>query len=222
MSASYSESSLSYDSESRIQQNWIFLLDELDEADIVDHLFEAREITRDQIDEIESKPTKRKKTEALLKFILQKKKQKLYDVFVETLKIDYIHVVDKLNATKVIPAEPKVAPYDWFKDIPNSKKQLALRESDASRFSNCFGSGWEAIMYSLGIKKTELELELENVGHRKKQTITNLIIRWKQRNGKSATLEKFMNTVINVSIEDRVTLDWEELKKCVDRMSPLY
>lgn len=110
MSASYSESSLSYDSESRIQQNWIFLLDELDEADIVDHLFEAREITRDQIDEIESKPTKRKKTEALLKFILQKKKQKLYDVFVETLKIDYIHVVDKLNATKVIPAEPKVAP----------------------------------------------------------------------------------------------------------------
>ncbi|KAH9488438.1 hypothetical protein Btru_062813 [Bulinus truncatus] len=210
---------LSQDATAKIQQNWTYLLTEIDASDIVNSLFENCDITLDQMDEIQSKATRRSRTEAMLKLILSKKKQKMFDTFIAALQEDYMHVIEKLNSTKVLQASEEPLPYSWFKEVPDAKKQLVLKHSDASRFSNCFGNGWETIMYSLGMKRTELELELQNVGHIKKMAITNLIIRWTQRNGRNATLQKFMDAVISGCTGDIVTIDWEDMKKVVDRMT---
>ncbi|XP_055873335.1 uncharacterized protein LOC129923963 isoform X2 [Biomphalaria glabrata] len=101
--------------------------------------------------------------------------------------------------------------YDWFVKDP-SLKEMPVTQSDASKFPACFGSAWQDIMIEFGFTKNNIELARENDGYNPHKTITSLIIKWIQRNGRNATMDRFLTILKDT---EKHEIEWGILEQIV-------
>ncbi|XP_041379366.1 caspase-2-like [Gigantopelta aegis] len=80
-----------------IQTNWTYLLKEIDAKDLKDHMFEKNILDQDDLDEIRSEKTRKKRTETFMNKLLRAGPD-AYDVFIAALeKAGYNQAVEKLK-----------------------------------------------------------------------------------------------------------------------------
>lgn len=89
---------------------------------------------------------------------------------------------------------------------------MPVTQSDASKFPACFGGAWQDIMIEFGFTKNNIELARENDGYNPHRTITSLIIKWIQRNGRNATMDRFL-TILKDS--EKHEIEWGILEQIV-------
>ena len=100
----YVNQPLSPEEEARLQQNYTFLLDEIDGKVLAPTLYEEMAITLDDLERLNSPVlmTRRDRAETLLKIILASEHGAVYDSFIHVLReCGYDHVADRLESTNV-------------------------------------------------------------------------------------------------------------------------
>ncbi|KAL8589388.1 hypothetical protein ACOMHN_021540 [Nucella lapillus] len=146
--------------------------------------------------------------------ILENSGQNAYKVFLEALQeTGDKHVAKELENTPV-PEENRKDPLSWIDELPESVKGQCPNGADASRLSVTFGKGWEHVFAELKVPKAKVDQALMSSPHSISVAITNLINRWKQKNGSSAHFILLLDAMRNA--EDRCTIDWEAVKKVVE------
>ncbi|KAH9488437.1 hypothetical protein Btru_062812 [Bulinus truncatus] len=193
---------------------------------IKDLLFESELINFEEMEELEKKEITK-----WPHLILDSENEKKYDKYIEAIinKEEIKTLLKKLASKEDQPKSKELetqlkstsnnnpAVVDWFDQDYSDLKNVALTQADASRFSTCFGAHWKDIIIELGINNNIIELELQSVGNSPQRAISNLIIKWIQKNGKYATFRKFMDALKNVQDSHHDTIEWEQVKKVLER-----
>lgn len=109
----------------------------------------------------------------------------------------------------------------WYKEIPSEVKNRMITDADASRISEAIGNGWRDVMLRLEVSKVEIEQELFNHQHDTiSNIITYLLIKWRQRLYKQATVDSLVSVLKEVDEAGICTIAWENVEKALKKGLP--
>ncbi|BFZ10410.1 hypothetical protein BsWGS_13449 [Bradybaena similaris] len=207
------------DDEYRLQANYSFMIEEIDAQYLLSELFSKFVIDADDKEKILSKPTTRERTQLLLDILLNSGPGEAYSNFVEVLEEKYSHVAAILKGTEV--KDTLRRHYTWYEEIPNEVKNRMITDADASRISTAIGDGWRDVMLRLEVSKVEIEQELFNHQHDTiSNIITYLLIKWRQRLYKQATVDSLVSVLKEVDEAGSCTIAWEIVEKALKKGLP--
>ena len=105
----------------------------------------------------------------------------------------------------------------WFDDIPPAVKSATISDGDTSRISSTIGDGWEAVILRLGM--TSIDISRAQSKHPRSPilVITSLLISWRQKKGRSATLQCLVDVLREFGTN--LEIDTESLKQIILKMS---
>ncbi|XP_035826003.1 uncharacterized protein LOC101855728 [Aplysia californica] len=206
--------------EAKITAKYKYLLDELDSEDLVPALFAKEVIDRDDMNAIESKATRKEKIKVLIDKLFSAGSGEAYNNFIECLKESgYELVAEKLESTDstpspVIESQPSEQEMDWMNNIPDKVLDEVIVDASASKLAFQIGTGWEHLMLQLGVGNTLIEREkAKGAAGDGTTTVTNLLIRWRQKEGKAASWRHFFLVLKDLYEDDAISVELENVIK---------
>ncbi|XP_013063451.2 death domain-containing protein CRADD-like [Biomphalaria glabrata] len=205
---------LKQNDEAVIRQNYLFLKEEIEAKHIVDYLYSKDVISLDDKEEIVCQPSRSRRNDVLLDKLMHAGPGIAYCEFLKALDEEYSHVSQKLRKTK-LPAAQQQQEQSWFEELPDQFKQTLITDAMATRLSECFGSNWESVMLELGHTQVIIDREKQNCSNNVVRAITNLLIKWRQKQPKVATYEKLVECLESMKDGGNVNIDFNELEKII-------
>ncbi|XP_059159299.1 death domain-containing protein CRADD-like isoform X1 [Physella acuta] len=198
------------DIKAKLKANYTLLVAELNPKDVLPQLFEKDVITFDEMEELG--PKARRDSAIQLLGILMRKKESDCAKFVESLhQVGYTDIFDSIVNTDQKP-QLEILPAPWFDELPDSTKNKILSEIDASRLATILGNNWESVLYNLGFRKAQIDQEFQSNGSNAQRTISNTLIKWKQRSGRNATFNNLIKIFRESEKNNNAHIDWERLE----------
>jgi len=138
----------------------------------------------------------------------------MFDIFIEALReYGYGHVADDVINTDICEDDIADSAKDF--DLTDDKLLRLVTETDASRISYCIGNGWENLFYRLGLSKVQIEREASQRNDTS-LTVTNLLIRWKNKEGRSATWKQLLIVILDL---EKTSVDMLKLRNLAHTIS---
>ncbi|RUS76462.1 hypothetical protein EGW08_015776 [Elysia chlorotica] len=203
--------------ERKIQFSYKTLIEEVDALDVIEGLFQEGVFTYDDLEEIKAKPTPRQRTILMLDKILKSGPGKAFEVFLKELK-DYPHIVETLKQASSESEVEADSTWAWFDEVPEEVQLQKLDDANTSRVSSLIGSGWEKVLLRLDLTNVNISQEKSRHSSDIALVITNLLIRWRQKKGRSATIKCLVDTLKEVGLSE-CEVDVDGLKQVILNIS---
>ncbi|XP_062600586.1 death domain-containing protein CRADD-like [Saccostrea cucullata] len=201
----------------RIQKNWSFLKEELQQDEIRDVFMDKGIWDLKDFNEIDAMLTPVKKNEVFLRLLLTSGPE-AYKVFVDALKAKQSdHITDRLDNT---PIEEKQQPVqvDRYAELTDAQRSLYLTEQNLLKFNRCFGSDVEIVGKALLLTQSDIDvIRMENPYSAITQ-IHKIILKWKYRNGRNATLGELTRCFMDAEIAG-ARVDWDMFDQGVNYLT---
>lgn len=190
----------------RIKKNWIFLKSELEQDAIRDNFMVEDIWDEHDFHEIDAEKTPQKKNEVFLKLLLRSG-PRAYKIFIAALKNhNSIHIVDKLESTEITGNNQAVL--DHLTSLTDNQKTHVLTEINLLKFNKVVGSDIEIFGKALQLKQADIDsTRMENSNSVATQ-IHKIILKWRNRNGKMATLGTFTKSLMDAEAAG-ASVDWD-------------
>lgn len=99
----------------------------------------------------------------------------------------------------------------WLDHLTEQQKTRLPSDAQASRLSGAFGEGWQHLFSQLGIPKAKMDQIRMSNPHSSSVVIKDLIIHWRQKNGRKAQFIVLLQAM--QSVNDQCTINWEIVEK---------
>ncbi|XP_041820339.1 death domain-containing protein CRADD [Chelmon rostratus] len=169
---------------------------------IVPFLYQENILTENQVEDIESQPTNRQKSLKLLD-ILPSRGPRAFDSFLRSLE-EFSWVRDKLLLE--LQTRPGLSSTD-VRRLPDSVLKKVPSDRDLSRLASRLGAEWESVLMDLGLSAEALfrcrsDHRLSTHG-----AVLAGLVQWRQREGKTATVERIMRSLEAADVHPSVLED---------------
>ncbi|XP_022295871.2 death domain-containing protein CRADD-like [Crassostrea virginica] len=208
---------LSKEDEQRIKKNIRYLKENLEQDEIRDYFMEEDIWDLPDFEEIDSGATPLKRNEIFIKLLL-KSGPRAYKVFIEALtEKNSTHIIEKLESTE-IKDDTQGTSVDHLADLSESQKSHILTEHNLLKFNKIVGSDLEILGKALELRQADIDnARMENT-HSAITQIHKIILKWKNRKGKNATLGTFTRCLMNAE-EAGANVDWDVFDKGVEAVT---
>nr|XP_022301225.1 death domain-containing protein CRADD-like [Crassostrea virginica]XP_022301226.1 death domain-containing protein CRADD-like [Crassostrea virginica] len=208
---------LSKEDEQRIKKNIRYLKENLDQAQIRGYFMEEDIWDFPDFQEIDSGATDFKKNEIFI-YLLLKSGPRAYKVFIKALKEHHsTHIIEKLESTEITD-DTQGTSVDQLADLSESQKSHILTEHNLLKFNKIVGSDLEILGKALELRQPDIDNARTENPHSAITQIHKIILKWKNRNGKNATLGTFTHCLMNAE-EAGANVDWDVFDKGVEAVT---
>ncbi|OWF36511.1 uncharacterized protein LOC110441583 [Mizuhopecten yessoensis] len=203
--------------QSILDQNHTYLVEQLDATYVVDLFIDRGVFDLSDSENIRSKDTTEGRNRALLD-TLYKAGPAAYGIFREILQKDYDFIVKKLDATKPNTTVNRSPGQILIDELTDDLKAHRMSELDLLYFSKSFSTAITSVAMALKINRTEVEqIQLSNqfggaVNHNQ-----SLLIKWKNRTGRAATLLALMEAFTTAE-QFGGDMNWELVEDGIKRL----
>ena len=94
-------------------------------------------------------------------------------------------------------------------DLRDEVLYSVLSDPSASKVAFQIGSGWEHLMLQLGLSKVVID-RTRGQSSGESIAITNLLIKWRQKEGRAATWRALFDALVGLG--DRISVEFEKIK----------
>nr|XP_022301224.1 death domain-containing protein CRADD-like [Crassostrea virginica] len=208
---------LSKEDGQRIKKNIRYLKENLDQEQIRGYFMEEGIWGFPDFQEIDSGATPLKKNEIFI-YLLLKSGPRAYKVFIKALKEHHsTHIIEKLESTEITD-DTQGTSVDHLADLSESQKSHILTEHNWLKFNKIVGSDLVILGKALELSENDIgTIRMQNP-HSASTQIHNIIVKWKNRNGKNATLGTFTSCLMNAE-EAGANVDWDVFDKGVEAVT---
>jgi hypothetical protein len=106
---------------------------------------------------------------------------------------------------------------DRLAELSEEQKSHLFTELNLLRFNKVVGSDIELLGKTLGLAQADIDvIKMENT-HSGATQIHKVILKWKHRNGRNATLGKFTQLLMDAEAAG-ATVDWDQYYEGVNRV----
>lgn len=159
---------------------------------IVPFLFQERILTEAQVDHIESQPTDRQRSLALLD-LLPSRGPRAFHAFLRSLE-DFSWVRDRLLQELQTPPRPGPGPTDEWR-LPASVLQRVPSDRELSRLASQLGPEWESVLMDLGLSAEALFRCRSDHALSTQGAVLAGLVQWRRREGKTATVQRLAQSL---------------------------
>eukprot|EP00105_Crassostrea_gigas_P001611 XP_011413851.1 PREDICTED: death domain-containing protein CRADD [Crassostrea gigas] len=190
----------------RIKKNWIFLKSELEQEAIRDNFMVEDIWDLPDFQEIDAEKTPQKRNEVFLKLLLRSG-PRAYKIFIAALiNHNSYHIVEKLERTEI--TENNQAVLDHLTSLTDNQKTHVLTEANLLKFNKVVGSDIEIFGKALQLKQADIDSTRMENSHSVATQIHKIILKWRNRNGKMATLGTFTKSLMDAEAAG-ASVDWD-------------
>ncbi|XP_069141316.1 uncharacterized protein [Argopecten irradians] len=208
---------LSKDDQSRLDQNRSYLIGNLDATYMTDLLIDRGIFDNTDSELIRSKPTTDDKNRTLLE-ILSNSGPGAYGAFTDALMKDYDFIVTKLNETKPVFTDDRSQGERLRDELTDEQKAHRMSELDLLLLSKSFSTAIVSVGAGLNISKMEVEqIQLSNQYGGALNHNQSLLIKWRNKTGRAATLLAVMEAFIKAE-EIGGDIDWGIVEKALKKI----
>ncbi|XP_033745203.1 uncharacterized protein LOC117330812 [Pecten maximus] len=203
--------------QSRLDQNYSFLLGNLDATYMMDLLIDRGifDITDSEI--IRSKPTTNDRNRTLLD-ILYNSGPAAYGVFRDILKKDSAFIVQKLDDTELVTKDNRSQGQILKDELTDHQKAHRLTELDLLFFSKSFSTAIMSVAAGLNISQMEVQqIQLSNQYGGTLNHNQSMLIKWRNKTGRAATLLAILEAFVKAE-EVGGEIDWSIVETGVKRI----
>ena len=194
---------LSKENEAKIMTNYSSIVEQLSLHKILDELISKNVISLDDQERImsNSNPTQSDKNREFIK-ILIRGPEKGFNEFIEALRKDsgYVELADQIEKTEVDIQEPTLESWIGVDKITSEKKNTVLSDRNLLFFSHAINpSNLSEVATFLDISQNDVACIRWDNHHDAKSSSYHLLMKWKNKNGSSATLGNLLEKLFDAS-----------------------
>ena len=185
----------------KIMRNFEYIVKQLWLNRILDALISKDVLSLDDLQRIKSKPTQQDMTREFIQILLQCS-DKGYDAFIEELRKDeaYKDLADQIEKTVVDIQEPTLESWIGVDKITSEKKNTVLSDRNLLFFSHAINpSNLSEVATFLDISQNDVACIRWDNHHDAKSSSYHLLMKWKNKNGSSATLGNLLEKLFDAS-----------------------
>uniref|UniRef100_A0A3Q4ASR2 Uncharacterized protein n=1 Tax=Mola mola TaxID=94237 RepID=A0A3Q4ASR2_MOLML len=172
---------------------------------IVPFLYQENVLTLSQVEDIESQPTNRQKTQRLLA-VLPSRGPRAFDAFLRSLQ-DFSWIRDQLQLELQKGPGPGATGESYAWQLPDSVLQKIPSDRELSRLAARLGSEWEWVLMDLGLPVEALFRCRSDHSFSTHGAILAGLVQWKQREGKTATVQRLIQSLKAADVHPSVLQD---------------
>lgn len=200
----------------RIKKNWRFLKEELEQDSIRDNFMVEDIWDLADFDEIDAMTTPQKRNEVFLKLLLRSG-PRAYKVFIAALKKHSSdHIIEKLESTEI--TENNQAVLDHFTSLTDNQKSHILTEQNLLKFNTVVVRDIEIFGKALQLRQADIDTCRMESPNSVTTQIHKIILKWRNRNGKMATLGTFTKSLMDAEAAG-ASVDWDVFDQSVKEVT---
>ena len=204
----------------KIMRNFEYIVKQLWLNRILDALISKDVLSLDDLQRIKSKPTRQDMTREFIQILLQCS-DKGYDAFIEELRKDeaYTDLADQIEKTVVDIQEPTLESWIGVDKITSEKKNTVLSDRNLLFFSHAINpSNLSEVATFLDISQNDVECIRWDNHHDAKSSSYHLLMKWKNKNGPSATLGNLLEKLFDASQATPEYIYKQNVRKAWDKL----
>lgn len=173
-----------------LRKHRLHLSDQLLIGDTIVHfLYQENILSEDQVEEVQSQTTNRKRTLRLLD-ILPSRGPRAFDLFLRSLEEEFVWIKDQLLRDLECHAHEEGLTNDWR--LPEEVLLAVPSDRQLSRLASRLGPEWQSIVLDLGVSAGALyRCQADHPLDAHGQALAGLV-QWRRSQGRSATVARLL------------------------------